>query len=194
MVSVAKKRTTPKELSSVTINKNTGNVLSMEEKDIEEDLLDQPITDDDEVLLDDPIEEEEKEEKESIKKYKKPEPVKEDILDSTREHVEEELDDLEEEEDFPEIEPEENPHIDDFTSTKGIGPVTSIQITDEDKFRVIVAQLQMENLELESKLIEQKHTAKVTELNRIISDYKVKYEVPDEWKLHLASGSFNKQK
>ena len=188
MVSVAKKRTSTKELSSVTINKNTGNVLSMEDKNMEEDLLDQPITDDEEeVLLDDPIEEEE-EEKESIKKYKKPEP-KEDRLDSAREHVKEEF-----EEDFPEIEPEENPHIDDFTSTKGIGPVTSIQITDEDKFRVIVAQLQMENLELESKLIEQKHTAKVTELNRIISDYKVKYEVPDEWKLHLASGSFNKQK
>jgi len=93
-----------------------------------------------------------------------------------------------------ELEPEENPHIDDFTApnNNGIPPVTSIKISEEDRLRVIVAQLQMQNLELESKIIEQKHARKVDELNKLIADYKDKYTVPDEWKLHAPSGTFNK--
>lgn len=93
-----------------------------------------------------------------------------------------------------ELEPEENPHIDDFTSSKpdGIPPVTSIKITEEDRLRVLVAQLQLQNFELESKIIEQKHGRKVDELNNLISDYKDKYNVPDEWKLHAPTGTFNK--
>ena len=93
------------------------------------------------------------------------------------------------------MEPEENPHIDDFTPPNqgGPAPVTSIQVSEEDRLRVLVAQLQIQNFETESKLIEQKHGRKVDELNRLISDYKDKYDVPDDWKLHGPTGTFNKQ-
>ena len=50
----------------------------------------------------------------------------------------------------------------------------------------------MQNLELESQVLEQKHTRKVEELNKLLSDYKDKYDVPAEWKLHAPSGTFNK--
>ncbi len=93
-----------------------------------------------------------------------------------------------------ELEPEENPHIDDFTPSVegGAPPVSSIQVTEEDRLKVVVSQLQIQNLELESKVIEQKHVRKVEDLNRLIADYKINYSVPDDWKLHAPTGTFNK--
>jgi len=151
-----------KELKEVTIEKGTGKVISMTEKDDTED------------VIEDVIEEEEDENTENL-------------LDKV----------IGSGDDVPDfdLEPEENPHIDDFTSSNegGVPPVTSIQISEEDRLRVLVAQLQMQNLETESKLVEQKHGRKVDELNRLIADYKVTYNVPDDWALHGPTGTFNKK-
>jgi len=115
---------------------------------------------------------------------KKVEKTNDEVLDKK---VDESIED-----DF-ELEPEENPHIDDFTSSNGgIAPVTSIQLSEEDRLKVLVAQLQIQNYELESKVLEQKHARKLDELNRLIADYKINYSVPNEWKLHAPTGTFNK--
>jgi len=144
-----------KELKEVTIEKKSGKVISMTEKDDTEDIIED---EDPENLLDKVI------------------GSGDDIPDF-------------------DLEPEENPHIDDFTASTegGTPPMTSIQITEEDRLKVLVAQLQMQNLETESKLVEQKHGRKVDELNRLIADYKVTYNVPDDWTLHGPTGTFNKK-
>jgi len=116
----------------------------------------------------------------------KKEKINDEVLDKKLDESIEDDDDLE-------LEPEENPHIDDFTSSNGgVAPVTSIQISEEDRLKVLVAQLQIQNYEHESKVLEQKHARKVDELNRLIADYKINYSVPNEWKLHAPTGTFNK--
>ena len=123
---------------------------------------------------------------EKEKRVKKDEKANDEILDKI-------VDDEIKDDDEFELEPEENPHIDDFTSSNGgVAPVTSIKVSEEDRLKVLVAQLQIQNMELESKILEQKHGRKIDELNRIIADYKSIYNVPDEWKLHAPTGTFNK--
>ena len=124
------------------------------------------------------------------------EEIKEDVDTDTLDEVVQDMDGDEAKDisDF-DLEPEENPHVDDFTASNegGVPPVTSIQVSEEDRLRILVAQLQIENLELESKVTEQKHARKVDELNRLVADYKTKYEVPEGWKLNPVSGTFNMQ-
>ena len=87
---------------------------------------------------------------------------------------------------------EKDPIIDDFepTSDGGEPPITSVQITEEDRLKVFIYQLEIEKIQLEAKLIDEKFARHNEKISRYVQDLRLKYDVPEDWKLNPHTGNF----
>jgi len=70
--------------------------------------------------------------------------------------------------------------------------ITQLEVEETDKLKFNVMQLEMKNMELESKVLEQKYQRLADAANVYIQDLKRKYEVGDEWKYNPTIGNFIK--
>jgi len=66
--------------------------------------------------------------------------------------------------------------------------ISEIEVEEADKLRFNIIQLDMKNMELESKLLEQKYQRLADNANIYIKDLKTKYNVADNWKYNPNTG------
>jgi len=70
--------------------------------------------------------------------------------------------------------------------------ITEVEVDETDKLKFNILQLDMKNMELESKVLEQKYQRQADAANLYIQDLKRKYEVGDDWKYNPTIGNFIK--